>query len=111
MRLSLTSEQYVKIDQMAQTLSASRHHRFLVVLAGKILLNARVTRNQSLSDDVLSQLINAARRQIERQRPLHGRFTPKSGHVQRIRLCPLWANSGHLAFGRSARAAPFNQKL
>ena len=25
----------------------------------------------------------------------HVRFTPESGHLQRKRACPLWANSGH----------------
>jgi len=28
----------------------------------------------------------------------HVRFTPESGHVQRISSCLLWANSGHVAF-------------
>src|SRR5262245_25009353 len=37
----------------------------------------------------------------------HVRFTPESGHLQRIRACPLWAKSGHWGLskirGRAAR--------
>jgi len=39
----------------------------LVLLAGKIDINARVTHNRPLRDDVVSQLIDAARRETERR--------------------------------------------
>src|SRR5262249_51625329 len=34
-------------------------------------------------------------RNARTRRRHHVRFTPESGHVQRTRLCPLWAISGH----------------
>jgi hypothetical protein len=56
----LTSEQYAKIDARAQALPPYRRHSFLVILAGKIKLDAEVNRNQRISDCTLSQLIHAA---------------------------------------------------
>ena len=71
MRFSLTSEQYVKIDAVAQTLPPSRRHAFLVKLAGKINLEARVSRSRTLPDTKLSKLIDAALYEMrnENQRP------------------------------------------
>src|SRR5262245_58267000 len=57
MPFSLTSEQYVKIDHVAQTLPLSQRHPFLDLLAGKIELNVRVTRKRTLSDTRLSMFI------------------------------------------------------
>jgi len=56
----LTSQQYAKIDAVVQSLPPSRRHAFLVMLAGKINLDARVNRNRTLSATVLSMLIDAA---------------------------------------------------
>ena len=56
----LTSEQYVKIDEVVQTLPQSRRHAFLVTLVRKLNLDERENRGQTLPDAVLSTLISAA---------------------------------------------------
>jgi hypothetical protein len=58
MRFSLTSQQYRKIDAAAQVLPLSLRHSFLVKLAGKIVLNARVTRSSTLADALLTKMID-----------------------------------------------------
>jgi len=67
----LTSEQYVKIDAVAQTLPPSKRHAFLVKLAGKIYRDARVSHTRTLPDIKLSNLIDAALYEMrdEKQRP------------------------------------------
>jgi hypothetical protein len=56
----LTSEQYLKIDAVAQTLPPSKRHAFLVKLAGKISRDARVSRARTVPHTKLSNLIDAA---------------------------------------------------
>ena len=60
MRFSMTSEQYTKIDAVAQVMRPSQHHLFLVSLARKIAANAGVTRKRTVTDHVLDRLIDEA---------------------------------------------------
>jgi hypothetical protein len=90
MPFSLTSEQYVKIDEVAQALPPSRRHPFLVILAGKIEFSARVTHDQTLSDAVLSKVIDAALRKMraESQRPADPHAAAAAKELDRlVKLC------------------------
>jgi hypothetical protein len=64
MCFALTSRQYVKIDAVAQRLPHAQRHPFLVALAGKLSLNARITRNGEVTDVLLAKLIDDAMRQV-----------------------------------------------
>jgi hypothetical protein len=65
MCFALTSQQYVKIDAVAQRLPhAQRHPSLSSRLAGKLSLNARITRNGEVTDVLLAKLIDDAMRQV-----------------------------------------------
>jgi hypothetical protein len=73
----LTSEQYVKINAVAQALPPLQRHLFLAALANKISLNARAFRDREATDDsLLDKLIDGAlgevqaRKRQKQQRPL-----------------------------------------
>ena len=79
MPFTLTSEQYGKIDAMTQVLPPSQRHLFLVKLAGKIALHARVTRSRTVADTFLARLVDEALRETRagyhqnRRQPLRDR--------------------------------------
>ena len=81
----LTSEQYTKIDVVAQALPPSRRHAFLVILAGKITLDARVTRDRTLIDDTtLSALIYAALHHSQRPKPADSHADAAAKELDRL---------------------------
>jgi hypothetical protein len=64
MPFTLTSQQYVNIHAVTQVLPPGQRHRFLVALAGKISLNARLTWNRKVSDALLAKLIDDVLREM-----------------------------------------------
>ena len=64
MPFTLTSPQYVNIHAVTQVLPPGPRHAFLVALAGKISLNARLTRNRNVSDALLAKLIDDVLREM-----------------------------------------------
>ena len=58
MPFTLTSQQYVNIHAATQVLPPGQRHAVLVALAGKISLNARLTRKRKVSDALLAKLID-----------------------------------------------------
>ena len=58
MPFTLTSQQYGKIDAVAQVLTPLQRHPFLLKLAGKIALHARVTRSRTVADADLARLVD-----------------------------------------------------
>ncbi len=74
MPFTLASQQYV-----AQALPPSQRHLFLVKLAGKIALHARVTRSRTVADAFLEKLVDEALREmragdhLNRRQPLRDR--------------------------------------
>ena len=64
MPFTLTSQQYVNIHAVTQVLPPGQRHAFLLALAGKILLNARLTRNRKVSDALLAKVIDNVLREM-----------------------------------------------
>ena len=58
MPFTLTSQQYGKIDAVTQVLTPLQRHPFLLKLAGKIALHARVTRSRTVADADLARLVD-----------------------------------------------------
>ena len=107
---SLTSEQYVKINAVAQALPPLQRHLFLVALANKISLNARAFRNREANDaSLLDKLIAEhfpgfkldpdLRELILTQKPLERNFSyvPQNllGRMVARQTGYYWGTSGH----------------
>ena len=79
MPFTLTSQQYAKIDAVAQGLPPSQQRSFLATLAGKISRHARESRKRVLTDAFLAALIADTLHELRakagwsRLQPLHER--------------------------------------